>query len=170
MAVLDVVANSDVAETEKQTQAQNEFLKLDPKGLPLNPQPSDYKDDPLNFPRWQKWVILAQIFYLALYSPLNTSLINPCFVLLASVFNVPTTTASYSTTLAILAVGWAPLIFTPLSTKYGRRPILLATNFAAIWLTIGTGLTNSWGALLALRLSLWCVRMFRILCWTCYHL
>lgn len=35
-------------------------LKLGPDGLPLIPQPSSHPDDPLNYPRWLKWLILFQ--------------------------------------------------------------------------------------------------------------
>lgn len=46
-------------------------LKLDPRGLPLSPQPTDDPKDPLNWNRWLKLMVLAEVSlfsFLALFS------------------------------------------------------------------------------------------------------
>jgi hypothetical protein len=40
-------------------------LKYNKKGILLEPQPSDDPHDPLNFPRFQKYIILAVLSYWA---------------------------------------------------------------------------------------------------------
>ena len=126
-------------------------IKYDHNGLPLVPQPSKFADDPLNFPKWRKWLILIQVSILTLFAPFNTSLVNPALVVIAGEFGISTVEASWQTTLPILMVGLAPLFWTPLSNKYGIRPILLFTNLAGIFFTVGTGATTSWAAVLVLR-------------------
>lgn len=46
-------------------------LKLDPRGLPLSPQPTDDPKDPLNWNRWLKLMVLVEVSlfsFLALFS------------------------------------------------------------------------------------------------------
>lgn len=46
-------------------------LKLDPRGLPLSPQPTNDPKDPLNWNRWLKLMVLAEVSifsFLALFS------------------------------------------------------------------------------------------------------
>jgi hypothetical protein len=50
-------------------------LKLDKHGLPLVPQPSDHKMDPLNWSIWLKLAVLAQISVISFLSLFAGSLI-----------------------------------------------------------------------------------------------
>ena len=100
-------------------------LKLDKHGLPLIPQPSRFKDDPLvrtplasvswrsvltheqNWPAWLKWAVLIQVSFMAFLGPFNSAVINPSLVLLSEAMHVDTTRVAYSTTTAIILGGVA---------------------------------------------------------------
>ncbi|RAL58789.1 hypothetical protein DID88_009202 [Monilinia fructigena] len=114
-------------------------IKLDQHGLPLVPQPSQFQDDPLNWPKWLKWAVLIQVGYMAFLGPYNAALINPSLILLSDAFDVSPKVAAYSTTTAIIMGGVSPFIYTPLSNIYGRRPVTLF----AILLTIIGGVTSA---------------------------
>ena len=46
-------------------------IKVDRRGLPLVPQPSEHKDDPLNWPTWQKIYIVLLVSVLAFMAQLG---------------------------------------------------------------------------------------------------
>ncbi len=50
-------------------------VKLDPRGLPLSPQPSDDPMDPLNWKPWLKIMVLAEVSVLSFLALLSASLI-----------------------------------------------------------------------------------------------
>jgi hypothetical protein len=50
-------------------------VKLDNHGFPLVPQPSEHKTDPLNWNKWLKIAVLAQISAISFLSLLAASLI-----------------------------------------------------------------------------------------------
>ncbi len=64
---------------------------------------------------------------------------------------VTVTVASYSTTIAIVFAGVAPLIYAPLSNYYGRRPLYLITTAVGIAANAGCAVSKSWGPLLVAR-------------------
>jgi hypothetical protein len=101
-------------------------LQLDKHGMPLVPQPSRFKDDPLvcnlfvcgkwqsylppleqNWPAWLKWAVLIQVSFMAFLGPFNAAVINPSLVLLSKAMHVDTTKAAFSTTTGIILGGVA---------------------------------------------------------------
>jgi hypothetical protein len=106
-------------------------LKLDKHGLPLIPQPSRFKDDPLvrksfvsfrwkthsppslgqNWPAWLKWAVLIQVSFMAFLGPFNAAVINPSLVLLSKAMHVDTTKAAFSTTTGIILGGVAVSVY-----------------------------------------------------------
>ncbi|KAJ6453521.1 major facilitator superfamily domain-containing protein [Mycena sanguinolenta] len=121
-------------------------LHLDSHGLPLVPQPSRFKDDPLNWPAWMKWAVLIQVGVFAFLGPFNSAVVNPSLVLLAAGLGVDSTTASYTTTCAIIAGGLTPFVFTPLTNVYGRRPVTLFAILLTIAGGIGSGASTNYAA------------------------
>jgi MFS family permease len=98
-----------------------------------------------------KWLVLLQVSFLALLGPFNSSVVNPALVPLAKLFDVPVDKAPLQTTTVIIAVGIAPLVWSPLANIYGRRPIYLASTLLGIVATIGTGVAKSWAGLIVAR-------------------
>ncbi|KAJ5032242.1 uncharacterized protein L3040_008851 [Drepanopeziza brunnea f. sp. 'multigermtubi'] len=126
-------------------------LRLDSHGLPLVPQPSSFKDDPLNWPSRLKWAVLVQVGLMAFLGPYNAALINPSLVLLADGMNVTPKVAAYSTTTGIIVGGLSPFIWTPLTNYYGRRPVTLLAILITVMGGIGSGASPNFSALLGTR-------------------
>jgi hypothetical protein len=67
-AAEDRSQNSGTAKHEEEAPGP---LKLDPRGIPLSPQPTDDPKDPLNWNRWLKLMVLTEVSifsFLALFS------------------------------------------------------------------------------------------------------
>jgi multidrug resistance protein len=107
--------------------------------------------NPLNWPRWQKFYIVTLLSAFALMAQLSPAMLNPSFVTVAQDLNVTVEEASYSTTLFILFAGVFPLLVTPFSNTYGRRPLYLIFTAISIAGFIGSAASPSWGGLIAGR-------------------
>ncbi|OAP59407.1 hypothetical protein AYL99_06705 [Fonsecaea erecta] len=137
-----------------ETLVEEEMGTVDPHGTDqefLNPRPSQDPQDPLNWPLWLKILILTQTSLLAAIGGLNTAAINPATVLLAQDFGISKVAASYQTTVCIALNGIAPWLWIPLSNKYGRRPVYLATTFLGFISALGCAYTQTYGQLIAAR-------------------
>ncbi|EXJ67771.1 uncharacterized protein A1O5_09117 [Cladophialophora psammophila CBS 110553] len=141
-------------DSDSGTLAGEELGTIEPYGIQpecLNPRQSEDAQDPLNWPLWLKIVILTQTSLLAAIGGLNTAAINPALVLLAQDFGISKVAASYQTTVCIALNGIAPWLWIPLSNKYGRRPVYLATTFLGFISALGCAYTRSYGQLIAAR-------------------
>ncbi|KAJ7662925.1 major facilitator superfamily domain-containing protein [Mycena rosella] len=145
------VTNSEKNIVAEQSGVPTSPLQLDRHGLPLMPQPSRFNDDPLNWPSWMKWAVLIQVGLFAFLGPFNSAVVNPSLVLLAAGLEVDSTTASYTTTCAIIAGGLTPFIFTPLTNIYGRRPVTLFAILLTIAGGIGSGASTSYAGVAVTR-------------------
>ncbi|KAF8188828.1 major facilitator superfamily domain-containing protein [Mycena galopus ATCC 62051] len=147
-------STSSVQESEKNAGHQavsTTSILVDSHGLALVPQPSRFKDDPLNWPSWLKWAVLLQVGFFAFLGPFNSAVVNPSLVLLADGLGVDSTTASYTTTCAIIAGGLTPFIFTPLTNVYGRRPVTLFAILLTIAGGIGSGASTTYAGVAITR-------------------
>nr|KAK5448869.1 hypothetical protein LTR18_001957 [Exophiala xenobiotica] len=123
----------------------------DSNGFALVPQPTRFRDDPLNWPAWLKWLVLLQTSFLAFLGPFNSAVVNPALVPLAKLYHIPVAHAPYQTTTVIIVVGVAPLLWTPLANIYGRRPVYLLSTLIGIVATVGSGVSKSWATLIVGR-------------------
>ena len=130
---------------------QNDNLKLDKHGLPLVPQPSDHKDDPLNWSLWLKYWIVILVSAFTLVAQLGSALLNPAFVAVAKDLHVTVEQASYTTTVFILFTGLFPLLLTPFANVYGRRVLYLIFTVVAIVGYVSSASSPSWGGVMAGR-------------------
>lgn len=64
---------------------------------------------------------------------------------------VSETEASYSTAVATILAGVAPLLYAPLSSTYGRRPVHLVGTAIGIAASAGCAVCRSWDMLLLSR-------------------
>ncbi|KAF9478103.1 MFS general substrate transporter [Pholiota conissans] len=126
-------------------------VKLDSSGLPLIPQPTSLQTDPLNYPNWLKYTILAQVSFLAFLATLNVAIINPAVVPLAEEFNIAHVTATYQTAVAIGTSALGPLVFTPFANVYGRRPAYLLSVLIGFASAVGSAKATSFGTLVVAR-------------------
>ncbi|KAF9893244.1 hypothetical protein FE257_011674 [Aspergillus nanangensis] len=114
---------------------------------PLPPQ----EGDPLGWPRWKKFYIVTLLSAFALMAQLSPAMLNPSFVAVAKDLQVTVEEASYSTTIYMLFAGVFPLLITPFSNTYGRRPLyLIFTTLSIVGFVISSA-SPSWGGLIAGR-------------------
>ncbi|OAA58653.1 Major facilitator superfamily domain protein [Niveomyces insectorum RCEF 264] len=144
-------SGSHIEEGGQEKVPDEEGPKLDPHGLPLVPQPSKFKDDPLNWPRWLKWAVLLQVSFMAFLGPFNSAVPNPSMNLLSKSFHLPVVTVAYSTTTAIITAGVSPFLLVPMSNVWGRRPLCLLCLLVTIVSHIGTAKSTTFSALLGCR-------------------
>ncbi|KAF7852897.1 uncharacterized protein EAF02_012127 [Botrytis sinoallii] len=108
-------ANLEIGSTISQASASF----LDRHGLPLVPQPSYFKDDPL-----------VGFYNFSITNDISKRH-NPSLVLFSKAMGVSSKTAAYNTTTYII-IGWPlckqPFIWNPCTNVYGRRPIALLTT------------------------------------------
>ncbi|KAH6652225.1 major facilitator superfamily domain-containing protein [Truncatella angustata] len=128
-----------------------EILKLDKHGLPLIPQPTSRKDDPLNWSPPLKALVLLQVSWLAFLGPLGAAIVNPAFLLLSKEFNISVVQVSYELTVYIIAAGVGPLLTLPLANIYGRRPVYVLGTLVAAATNIAAGYCKSWSGLMVTR-------------------
>lgn len=169
------MGSQEATETESKASAAHDEktgldvapLKLDPHGFPLRPQPTEdplgnshppactlYEltpPDPLNWPSWLKLAVLIQVSFLAFLGPFCQAVINSAFVPLSEAMHISITVASYNTTIAIVFAGVFPLIWSPISNVYGRRPIFIFVSALGIVSQCCAAVAPTWGGILTAR-------------------
>lgn len=126
-------------------------LKLDKNGIPLDPQPSDHKDDPLNWSLWGKIYIALMVSALGFISQMGSALINPAYVVMSKSLHITVEQASYCTTVYILFSGIFPMFVVPFSNVYGRRILYLLFTTIAVASQIGSGAASTYGGVITGR-------------------
>ncbi|KAK8250204.1 major facilitator superfamily domain-containing protein [Phyllosticta capitalensis] len=126
-------------------------LKLDQHGIPLSPQPSADPKDPLNWPRWLKWVVLVQICALSFTTYLSASMVSPAFVPLSRYLHRSLSDTAYTTSIVVATTGLSPFLWNPLSNVIGRRPIWLLCLLGSAATSAASGAAHGFAELLALR-------------------
>ena len=144
-------SDKDVANEKLAVSERISDIKLDKHGLPLSPQPSDNKDDPLNWSPFLKFMILLQVSWLAFLGPMGAAVANPAFVPSSKAFDISVVEASYEPTMYICFGGIGPLLLIPFANVYGRRPLYLGANLVASMTIIAAGYSSTWGGLLTTR-------------------
>ncbi|KAJ3573898.1 hypothetical protein NPX13_g4540 [Xylaria arbuscula] len=145
---ISYVSNVDASPREHVKPDQQ---KLDKTGLPLSPQPTDLKDDPLNWSPALKFAICIQASLLAFIAPLASAVINPAFVQLADSFAITPVQASYELTVFLVFAATGPLFVLPVANTYGRRPLIVIASLLAGITNIVAAYSPSWTGILVTR-------------------
>ncbi|KAF3071717.1 hypothetical protein N5P37_012011 [Trichoderma harzianum] len=140
--------NSGTAKHEEEAPGP---LKLDPRGLPLSPQPTDDPKDPLNWNRWLKLMVLAEVSLFSFLALFSASLITPAFVPLSEFLHKDLVTTAYVTSTFILLGGFSSVFWNPIANVYGRRPVYIGTVAVAVAMCGSSGAAKNYGTLIALR-------------------
>ncbi|EIN08489.1 MFS general substrate transporter [Punctularia strigosozonata HHB-11173 SS5] len=117
----------------------------------LVPLPADGPDDPLNWPSWRKHVVLFLVSFHAFLAIFSSAIIIPAYFNFAQEFDVSVTRASYLTAVHIVFLGVSPVLWGPLSARYGRRPLYLFSSIASAACTLGGAYCRSYGTLMTTR-------------------
>lgn len=99
-------------------------------------------------------MIVAILVLATSVSIMSTDMYAPSLPDLTGYFNTSATMVKLTISLNMLAYGLAQLIHGPLSDRYGRRPVLMASLFFVVLLCIACALAQSIGQLLAARILL----------------
>lgn len=126
---------------------------LDPRGLPLVPQPNSDPLDPLNWSRFQKALVLFVISYAGFLSIYLTTTPVASLPLLQEHFGITYSEVNWSLAVPSLGLAVGIVLFAGFSDIWGRRPVLIGTSLIAL---VATGCTTAanlpYGAYLVLRL------------------
>ncbi|KAJ7739364.1 MFS general substrate transporter [Mycena metata] len=125
--------------------------KLDHKGLPLIPQPSDDPEDPLNWSRGQKYVIVCISAIVAFFSSFALACLNPAYAQVGLALDVTAIQASYIGTFSIAAAGIGSFVWAPISNVYGRRPVLIVSQGLAIVAGFSSAFAKSYATIIVGR-------------------
>ncbi|KAK5110917.1 hypothetical protein LTR62_005455 [Meristemomyces frigidus] len=121
-------------------------------GQALFPVPAEDPNDPLQWPKWKKHMILIVC---SLYSFLsNSALLGPAVYIeiWAESFKISPVTASGLISYPNIVYGLGTLVTVPLYLKFGRRPIMLLSLVVYLAGLIGCACSTSYGGLMASRL------------------
>lgn len=95
------------------------------KEIVLFPQPTAEYDDPLNWTKRRK-TIVATLLLLSVFSGnMMAAELSPALLLIEEEQNIPLATLNQGISVMFLMFGWSNLLWSPLATTYGRRPIFL---------------------------------------------
>ncbi|KAF2006239.1 MFS general substrate transporter [Amniculicola lignicola CBS 123094] len=101
----------------------------------------------------EKWVIVALVGLAGFYSPLPANIYFPAIPTIAFAFNKSTDLINQTVTVYLIFQGISPMLWGPISDRYGRRPVYLVCLSILVLSSIGMALcpTDSFWLLLFLR-------------------
>ncbi|GAA5967638.1 hypothetical protein JCM8115_007012 [Rhodotorula mucilaginosa] len=119
--------------------------------IDLIPLPSDDPHDPYNWSSWRKHVLLVQVAFHAMLGAFSAAAVIPSFETFVEEFDITITQASYFVSVPIIFLGVFPLLWSPISKRIGRRPVLLASAILSAAMHFAGAYTHSYGALMTTR-------------------
>ncbi|KAI0478082.1 major facilitator superfamily domain-containing protein [Xylaria cf. heliscus] len=126
----------------------------EPKVEKVNEAEFDWNTDPenpYNWPKWKKNIMLAATAIIAFTGSIATSIISPAHQQLMDEFGVSSTVAFLPLTTYVLALGLGPVVGGPLSETIGRKKIYIGAAAIGGLFTLGAGFTTSFAGLCVLR-------------------
>lgn len=119
----------------------------------LNPQPSDDPNDPLNWPYYQKLVVVAVVVLGAsLCAGVNGPLLNASLFVLSTEFGRPITDFTVLSGYQLLVAGASGPLVSAAARKYGKRPTFLFSSFFCLLGTIIGSVSTTYNTLLVGRI------------------
>ncbi|KAL3463463.1 major facilitator superfamily domain-containing protein [Aspergillus heterothallicus] len=119
--------------------------------LEIDPIPSMDPADPYNWPLWKKSCNLTLVAFHACMGTFTAAAIIPAYEEIAEDVGVSIQRVSYLTSLQIAILGAAPLLWKPLSHRFGRRPIFLASLVLSCVCNIGCAKSPDYASMAACR-------------------
>ncbi|KAJ5377207.1 uncharacterized protein N7496_004616 [Penicillium cataractarum] len=123
------------------------------KNIILTPQPSNDPNDPLNWPYYKKVTIVAiMVFGACLNAATIGPLLSASIVVLSEEFKRPLTDITLLTGYNMVVAGASCPLASALATKYGKRPVFLASSLACVIGSIIGSASKTYHTLLAGRI------------------
>lgn len=104
-----------------------------------------------NWSNWRKNTLLVIVSFHGFMSTFLAAATIPAFESLSQEFGVSLTRISYTVSIQIAVIGFLPLFWTPLSNRFGRRPIYLISSLASAALTLANAYTRSYITFMLVR-------------------
>ncbi|KAK5056799.1 hypothetical protein LTR84_012331 [Exophiala bonariae] len=120
-------------------------------GIILWPPPSSNLDDPLRWPRWFKILALLSVALFNFTANFAGSGLSVATPILQMQYHKTQNQSFAVLTWNFFLLGLGNLIWVPLSTKYGKRIIMLVSNCMLFTTIIWTAKAQSWNSLVASR-------------------
>ena len=136
---------SRLLEPEQGTRASSQSEALDDD---LHTKDSSYSA----FQKSDKQLILFLVATAGFFSPFSAVIHFPALKAIATSLGVTLELMNVTVTMYLIVQGTVPSIFGELSENIGRRPIYLTAFIVYLIASVGLGIQNSYGALLALRM------------------
>ncbi|EYE98774.1 MFS multidrug transporter [Aspergillus ruber CBS 135680] len=108
-------------------------------------------DAPCNWPKWKKNMQIAMVAFHSMMSTFMAAGIVPAYDIMSERYGVNMTEVSYLTSIQILLLGICPFFWKPLSSIYGRYPIMLLSVFGSMVCNIGGVFCTTYGTQMATR-------------------
>ncbi|KAI0003198.1 major facilitator superfamily domain-containing protein [Xylariaceae sp. FL0662B] len=109
------------------------------------------RENPYNWPKWRKNLLLLSTCFIALTGSLGTSIITPAHQQLIEEFEISSTVAFLPLTTYVLALGLGPVVGGPLSETAGRRLVYVAGAFLGGLFALSAGFAPTFSGLSILR-------------------
>jgi hypothetical protein len=114
---------------------------------------SNDSERPVNWSNPKKCMNLGLVFFFRFLTPLASSMVAPVTGLIQSDLGLNNDTlASFIVSVFILGYAVGPLVISPLSEMYGRRPLYHVNNVLFTCWNLGNALAPTWRAVIVFRL------------------
>ncbi|KAI1614907.1 major facilitator superfamily domain-containing protein [Exophiala viscosa] len=146
----DLVPQSSIATSEKRPSGELPTIQNDTSSPTA---PESVAAAYCVYERKTKWALVAMVAISGFFSPFPANIYFPAMPTLAKTFNVSLASIDLTVTIYLVMQGVSPMLWGPLSDRYGRRPIFLICLAILVASCIGLALTptNAYWLLLLLR-------------------
>ncbi|PNH48188.1 hypothetical protein VD0004_g318 [Verticillium dahliae] len=117
----------------------------------LLPQPTDDKDDPLNWPSWKKHAVLFVVAWGAFCADFTSAAGSAPILLQAQEWHESISRVNETNSINVLMMALGGLIWVPMTSIIGRAPTLFWSNLIGFLFTIGTALAPNFTTFYAMR-------------------
>ncbi|KAJ5316379.1 hypothetical protein N7476_006686 [Penicillium atrosanguineum] len=143
--------NDNLDPTRFLSEAHKTYLVERHGTLDIDPIPSMDPADPYNWPLWKKTANLSLVAFHACMGTFTAAAIICAYEDIAEDLGVSIQRVSYLTSLQIAILGGAPLLWKPLSYRFGRRPIFLLSLILSCVCNVGCAKSPDYASMAACR-------------------
>ncbi|KUI59671.1 Caffeine resistance protein 5 [Cytospora mali] len=109
-------------------------------------------EDPRNWPRWKKWLLIGPIVLIDLSVSWGASGFSPASSKFADDFGLPSGLGALGLSAYVLGLAFGPMTLAPLSEYYGRSPVYIYSYSIYLCLLAASAVSPNLGVFLPVRL------------------
>ncbi|BCS11834.1 hypothetical protein ALUC_41174S [Aspergillus luchuensis] len=137
--------------SEKQSASDINSLPVEQHETHVHPTPTSDPLDPLNWPRWQKHVILGIVMLKYFLFTYITTTTVPSFAEIQSQYDISYSQVSWTVAIPALGLSLGPLFWSSIGDIYGRRIVFIVGTVIALVATVGAAVADTYGGYMAAR-------------------